>query len=111
MLNINIVFVSLPVLVLALLGMILFYAVLRSQQRIAVRKSLIDKYASAQDLNDLDADPRRTPPLCRIFLGRQSSPERDHVGANGNPGGRSGRGVWGIGALTRNDPILASAAC
>lgn len=105
MLNINVVFVGLLVLVLAILGMILLYVVHRSQQRIAVRKSLIDKYASAQDLNDL----MQTPAGRRLFAEFSSggNPLRSVITSvqMGILGVVSGTGVGGIGAMTNNDPI------
>jgi hypothetical protein len=53
MLNINVVFIGIVVVLLALLAMIWAYLMNRSRQRIAVRKALIDKFASAHDLSDL----------------------------------------------------------
>ena len=53
MLNINVVFVGVVVALLAVLAMIWAYLMNRSQQRIAVRKVLIEKFASAHDLNEL----------------------------------------------------------
>jgi hypothetical protein len=53
MLNINVVFIGIVAVLLAVLAMIWAYLMNRSQQRIAVRKALIDKFASAHDLNDL----------------------------------------------------------
>lgn len=106
MLNINIVFIGILVLILAILGMILLYVLHRSQQRIAVRKSLIDKYASAQDLNNL----MQTPAGRRLF---------SEFSAGGNPlrsvitsvqmgilGIVSGAGVWGIGAMIQDQAIF-----
>ena len=53
MLNINVVFIGIVAVLVAVLAMIWAYLMNRSQQRIAVRKALIDKFASAHDLNDL----------------------------------------------------------
>ena len=52
MLNINVVFIAIVAVLLAVLAMIWAYLMNRSQERIAARKALIDKFASAHDLND-----------------------------------------------------------
>ena len=53
MLNINVVFVGAVVLLLAVMATIWVHLMARSQERITIRKALIDKFASAQDLNNL----------------------------------------------------------
>jgi hypothetical protein len=53
MLDLNVVFEGMVTLALAVLGLVVLYILYRSHQRMALRKALIDKYASAQNLNEL----------------------------------------------------------
>ena len=63
MLNINVVFVGAVVLLLAVMATIWVHLMARSQERITIRKALIDKFTSAQDLNNL----METPAGRRLF--------------------------------------------
>jgi hypothetical protein len=106
MLNINVVFVGILVTFLVILGMILAYAIYRSEQRIAVRKTLIEKYASAQDLNEL----MQTPAGRRLFaeFSAGGSPLRSVLSSvqMGVLAILAGAGVWGIGAMMHNNAIF-----
>lgn len=108
MLNINLVFSAIVVVVLMLLGMILAYGFYRSQQRTMLRRALIEKYASAQDLNEF----METPAGRRLFA---------EFTSGGSPLGAvlasvhrgilallAGAGVWGIG-LAVKDPAFFGA--
>ena len=106
MLNINVVFVGVLVLVLAILAMILAYVIYRSEQRISVRKALIEKYASAHDLNEL----MQTPAGQRLFaeFSASGSPLRSVLSSvqMGILAILAGAGIWGIGAMVRDDAIF-----
>jgi hypothetical protein len=106
MLNVNVVFVGILVLVLMILAMILVYAIHRSEQRIAVRKTLIEKYASAHDLNEL----MQTPAGRRLFaeFSAGGSPLRSVLASvqMGVLGILAGAGVWGIGAMLHDDAVF-----
>src|SRR5215475_3098285 len=106
MLNINVVFVGIVVLVLAILAMILAYVIHRSEQRISVRKALIEKYASAHDLNEL----MQTPAGKRLFaeFSAGGSPLRSVLSSiqMGVLGILAGAGVWGIGAMIQDNAIF-----
>lgn len=106
MLNINVVFVGTLVLVLMILGMILSYVIYRSEQRIAIRKVLISKFASAQDLNEL----MQTPAGRRLFaeFSAGGSPLRSVLSSIqlGVLGILAGAGIWGVGAMTKNDQVF-----
>jgi hypothetical protein len=106
MLNINVVFVGIVVLVLAILAMILAYVIYRSEQRISVRKALIEKYASAHDLNEL----MQTPAGRRLFaeFSAGGSPLRSVLSSiqMGVLGILAGAGLWGIGAMIQDNAIF-----
>lgn len=110
MLNINVVFVSTVVLLLAVLAMIWAYVMSRSQQRIAVRKALIDKFASARDLNDL----METPAGRRLFaeFSAGGSPVRPVLSSvrMGILAILAGVGVCGLGLIANAEPIVGVAA-
>jgi hypothetical protein len=109
MLNINIVFVATVVLILAVLAMIWAYVMNRSQQRVAVRKALIDKFASAQDLNSI----METPAGRRLFaeFSTGGSPLRPVLSSirMGILAVLAGVGVGGLGLLSGMAPILGVA--
>ena len=109
MLNINVIFVGALVLVLALMGLILMYVMHRSEQRIAVRKALIDKYASAQDLNEL----MQTPAGRRLFseFSAGGSPLRSVLWSvqMGILAILAGAGVAGLGAFSNELPVVGFA--
>ncbi len=109
MLNINVVFVGTLVLVLALLTMILAYIMHRSEERISVRKALLEKYASAHDLNEL----MQTPAGRRLFgeFSAGGSPLRSVLLSvqMGILAILAGAGIWGIGAMVRDDTIFGIA--
>lgn len=106
MLNINVVFVGILILFLAILAMILAYVFHRSQQRIAVRKALIEKYASAQDLNEM----MQTPAGRRLFaeFSAGGSPLRSVLLSvqMGILAILAGAGIWGIGAMVGDNAIF-----
>jgi hypothetical protein len=106
MLNMNVVFVGILVLVLAVLAMILAYAFQRAGRRVAVRKALIDKYASAQDLNELMQTPAGQRLFAEFTTGR--SPLRSVLWSvqMGILGILAGAGIWGIGALLGDKAIF-----
>ena len=107
MLNINVVFVGILLLFLMILAMILAFIMHRSDQRVAVRKALIEKYASAQDLNDL----MQTPGGRRLFaeFSAGGSPLRSVLSSVqlGVIGILAGIGVFGIGAMISDKTIFA----
>lgn len=106
MLNINVVFVGVLVLVLGLLAMILAYIMHRTEERISVRKALLEKYATAHDLNEL----MQTPAGRRLFANFSAggSPLRSVLLSvqMGILAILAGAGIWGIGAMVRDDTIF-----
>jgi hypothetical protein len=109
MLNINVVFIAIVVLILAVLAMIWAYLMNRSQQRIAVRKALIDKFASAHDLNDL----METAAGRRLFaeFSAGGSPVRAVLLSiqMGILAVLAGVGVGGLGLIAKEVPFLGVA--
>ena len=109
MLNINVVFVGAVVLLLAVMATIWVYLMARSQERITMRKALIDKFTSAQDLNNL----METPAGRRLFaeFSASGSPLRPVLWSvrMGILAVLTGCGVAAFGpiGLTANDAVAA----
>jgi len=98
------------VLLLAVMAMICAYFMTRSQERIEVRKALIDKFASAQDLNNL----METAAGRRLFAESSagSSPVRPVLWSvrMGILAVLTAVGVGGLGLMANENSVLGAAA-
>jgi hypothetical protein len=107
MLNINVVFVGAVVLLLAVMATIWVHLMARSQERITIRKALIDKFTSAQDLNNL----METPAGRRLFaeFSAGGSPLRPVLWSvrMGILAVLTGCGIAALGPILANDGVAA----